>query len=404
MEFDLSKCGEHVRKAQAQWKYLDTLASSTEEFNPEKESKYPSVKEIHNLAVLLLSLNFPTEQISNYISSKGIDKSIVTEHLIEAWKDLPNSLQKINSDLPVHFPVMQAAALLQSLNINIKLLLDKKKDEKINIGFASAVDFLYIKGDSSINPKEWIKYVFETASIDPLLVREIKPYPKELALSFDIKKENIVDFLAKRFEKIYERAIIFFQVINESTQFSEKFNELFQRKNSNRFAMNSKAIISLPIINATHEDYETVQLYFRDPIVSFWALNEPSLSGERHNRPYLLRIDNVTDKARDIIKNTFFERVVFPDSWTPKDKAIYFLRRKPEMLETLTLLTNEGVESLSSINFYEYLSTIGYPELKLKQSEYIGIQGLRKAVEFHSMAHFCFGAINVDFFPPFVSR
>lgn len=365
MEFDLSKFDEYLKKAQEQWDYLDTLASGGEEFNPEEESEYPSVKKVHNLAVLLLShpLNFSVEKILDYVGSKGIDKSIVTEHLIEAWKSLPDFLKDIKSGKPIYFPTMQATALLESLNTDIELILDKRKSAKIQIGFASAIDLLYNNGDLSIKSKEWIRHIFEIASIDPLLVRSIKPYPKEFALSFDITKENIVDFLAKRFEKIFECAVIFFQIVNETTrQFPKEAKELYKWNNSNRFAMQQDAIKVLPIINATHEDYEPVELTFRDPIISMASITHSYDS--RYLDLLLHKIENVTDKASILIRNIFLERVDFPNSIS--NMTVYFLRRKYEMLENLSNLSNEEKASFSAINFFEYLSAIGYPELKLK--------------------------------------
>lgn len=400
MEFDLSKLDEHIKQYQEKMDYLNHVAVSLD--SDTLVEGHPSEKQIHNLIVLYLSSHLPVsfDYLLEYIHYNGLEPAMITKHLVNVCQNMPNVAKKLDNDEAVRFPVLQAAAFLQTMNAEIVVILKDGRREKIKIDSASAVDLLYDNGISSVSASDWITHIFEVAHIHPETVEKIKPYPQSLMLFFDPNKFTIIDYLATRFQKIFQYAVIFLRVINETTQFSPQTENLYKKwKNSTRFAMTSKSVVALPIIHALLENYAPFELFFRDPVVSRGdMLSSAGFSGSKHNRAYLPRIKNVTDEIIALIVDVFFEK-----EFSEGFGTYYFLRKKPEMLERLSRLSSQDETKIADSNFLDYLSAMGYPELTLNQSEYLGVHGLKKAVEFHSLSHISFGAINVDLYPPFVS-
>lgn len=384
-----------IQQYRSFWEKLDSIAIESEESVDQVNEK-----NVHNLIVLLLShpdpKPFTNKVLLDYVGSKGVYKAIITESLIKATDSLSEAIEKIDENKAAWFSASEASALLQGMKVNLQLITKEQQRIIFHISLVSAVDLLY--GQSQIDdPRNWIKKVFEQRTwikklfeqqqIEPENISGIYPY-NQLLLDYD-GNEPIVDFLARRFQTMFNWARMFLKIINESTQFSNNVDELKPWKNCGLLAVNQKDIKNLPIINAIQEEFEPTILFFRDPIVGLANVNALGSSvGEKPNRPNLMRINNTSAETNSIIINLFFKEITFN---TPFGNSVfYFLRPKPDMVNILNSFSENESRILNELNFLPYLTSMGYKSLDLSNTEYIGLCGLKKVVEIHSLEHMNF--------------
>lgn len=375
-----------IQQYRSFWEKLDSIAVESEESDDQVNEK-----DVHNLIVLLLShpdpKPFTNKILLDYVGSKGINKAIITETLIKATASLSEAIEKIDDNKAAWFYASEASALLQGMKIDLQLITKKQQKIFFHISLVSAVDMLY--GQCQIDdPRNWIKKLFEQQQIEPENISGICPYNRLLLLDYD-DDGPIVDFLAYRFQKMFNWARMFLKLINESTQFSNDVDGLKPWKNCGLLAVNQKDIKNLPIIDAIQEKFEPTILFFRDPIASLANVNALGSSvAEKPNRPYLMRINNISVETNSIIINLFFKEITFH---TPFGNSVfYFLRPKPDMVDVLNSFSENERRIINELNFLPYLTSMGYKSLDLSNTEYMGFSGLKKVVEIHSFEHMTF--------------
>lgn len=246
----------------------------------------------------------------------------------------------------------------------------------------------------------WIQYLLAKENIPPESVCEVGPYHPDLHLTYKRPDgipatqagELFIGFLEKRFNLIFELADTLLKLFEVATEFdTTNFSELTSWAGIPRVLMNSGSLYHLPIVQALDKNLQEIQLYFRVPFIKM-------LSDEEI--PLLSPIKGLTDQSKEVILDIFFNRIVLSKkiiiSLSREPHTLFFLRPRDEMLNLTSELSRSARIAIESVDFYDYLESMGYPNMKLHQLEYRGYFGLLKAVEHHTLSHLLVGGLTAE--------
>lgn len=368
--------------------YLLTLADATRRARPEQP------RSVHNLAALLLtdpSPLFPSRVICDYLGENKELASFLTEGTVESFWSLLR-VEELLGSTGGSFPGegriptgVEIAFLLTGLFVTLDALV-RGEHKQLILDLASAVDGLY-GTEGGTQADEWILNCLARAGILAEDVERVSYYP-ELDVNYardpmatpSQAKEGFVAFLAGRFGSIFRLAGTVTRFFGVMTEFDAEHNPgLASWKSSGRLPFTEATLHLLPLMAATAD------VQWKLTFNSEWWLG---IRGFEPESPVLQPILGVTSEARALIIDVLFLRT--PIAY-PVPYLLYFLRSQEEMMKTLAALSQEAARVLNGVDFRGYLESMGYPNMELDSEAFVGLNGLSKALDIHSLRHVVWG-------------
>jgi len=370
---------------------------------------------------------FDLSLYQDFIEMQGASKSWVTQHMIDGYLEY----KKINSFLVANdqgekrstpsFSPLSIYGLILGLRCTLNFELeDEIKNVTLSLEFF--LDLLYGL-DHLLTKEECFTIWLERNGIQTEQIKRLGSYPYGLHICYTNgqdpeireKPNNLVAFLSERFGMFYDMAAVMMRLLTFSTHFDlSRFPELGSWKNSMKLLIGESNIEMLPIIDAINErmKFGDDELRFRSPIVPWDSRMNLFGSDNAWPKCFLERVENVSNEAREVIKEIFFDKVslMIENYWggySGKKKYpenIYILSSRQEMLEKLHNLSLDAKKKIEDIDFYDYLVSMGASEGNLSPTDYVGEEGLKKAISNHSLVHIRFGSRDDFTWPMFDPR
>lgn len=396
------------------WNHLNFLATGEVE-------KLPTPEQVNSVVVYILTDSerlLSIQRLHSYVASRGIHSSHQTDGLLKAIKfardlraELVSHQVKGERKLSQGFSTELMDGLLIGMQANIRVETADGETRTLHLNLASVADLLYGQLPKP-GAAEWILDLFERSGIDPDEVQSISSYPDELNLRYSCSQnssppqcgEMLVSYLADRFALMFDLAALLIDFVEANTQFDvESHPALVPWAGSGLLPMSASTWQALPIVAAlTGQQFH--YLLFREPFLGKFS----SLRDDK-SVPLVKPIADVNETSLRLIISVYLDVVSLKDiTWTPLPSwlpnrewhpLLGFLRTRKQMKDRLAELNEEDLRVLKDIDFFEYLASMGYPDLELTKDEYRGVRGLEKAVDIHSLIHLAPGNLQGGHWP-----
>ncbi len=350
---------------------------------------------------------YDLDQLTDLVSYDGINKSLVTEKVINAFKAfirISKILKKVGKEnTRLRFGPLESNALILGFGTGLKFQMKDGTLIDAKLTLVDILDFLYGK-ESVPSFEEYFQKWCLDYLISPAEVNRVGPYPFDLNLNYQ-RVENFPDeqnaarfneFFVYRFRVMYDLANFILKLYSIGTDFNlERFPSLQTWKGKPRITLTEKMLDILPIMLACHNirPYEN-ELRFRNPLVPYYSRMGHLSDYDAYPKFTLDKIQGVTDDARDVLRSLFFDIVVLDNPWgywRPQPEPIYFLRSKEEIERNFQSLNEKEKSDISPLDFKPFLCSMTDRFQGLPDIEFQGYLGLGKAVEIHSLLHLQYG-------------
>ena len=354
-----------------------------------------------------------------FVERQGGSKSWVTKHVLDGYqqyKRIKTILTEIDQgekrEIP-SFGILEGYGLLLGLSCFLKFDLEQGHTIA-TLALPFFLDLLY-GHQEPIPAKDCFAIWLEKNGIQANQVKSISTYPHGLNVFYSRSLEindnevldNLLNFLSNRFGLIYDVAVVYMQLLVHNTNFNlSKYDFLHSWKKTFRLVVNEERLAILPIMDAINEKMEIFEdLDFRSPIVPWFSRMSalgPDTAWPKH---FLSKVSNVSIEAKETIQDVFFEpiSVSIEDYYGYRyDEKIFILRSQKEMLVKVETLSDHAMNSLKEVDFSAYLISMGYSDTQLPVEEYLGVRGLKRSVEHHSLVHLRLGVKNEFIWPMYI--
>ncbi len=369
--------------------------------------------------LIILALTDPNRLLDlhlfeKFAGSKGIEKSFATENFIQCYKELKyfDKITKDQSEKQIRKmrpTLSNGNGLIFGMRTLLKLETLNGNFLNVPINFSFFLDFLYDNLTLPSKEECFLSWTREN-NIDPLDILSLGEYPEELNLKYQRPKAednsyiaaNFISFLIYRFGSFYDIAEQMMRLLRYSTDFdTKKFPPLEELRNRSILVASPEELEILPIVEAISDNYQgKSELRFRKPIVSLSSRISSSEGREMNQEFCLKKVDGITPEIREFIQGIFFGmvKIKFTGLYA-REVPVYYLRTKQEMKAKLENIDIANKYIPDTVNFREYLISMGFGNESLLPEEYLGLKGMMKAIEIHSIEHWRLGDKNSYKYP-----
>jgi hypothetical protein len=265
---------------------------------------------------------------------------------------------------------------LRGLQTTLDLVLDNDETRKINVGVCSALDFLYEFHGKGV-AEDWFKFLLEQSAIPPEKVVKTKDYHSGMNISYHRPNPltldrflTVAEYLAERFGLMFEIARMIFDGFAVVTQFD-----------TTRFGKSIGWVETGRVFASRHSNLL--------PIMA-------AMNGVNYRRDFILDerlgpkgkgITGMEIRSQLIGISETVKRILLDVFWGKLLDDLDFLRTKKEMLSCVGQLSDEEITEIEQVDFKEYLALMGYSDMTLSSDEYIGVKGLSRIIEIHTLLH-----------------